>query len=110
MDIKGRYYSFVKSIVWHRFLSKIGAVSIVNVRRALIAAEFGIPKKRYPEASAAGARFMQRNSDKRRRDPRSIDIAAIIALLALVIAASAVLSEASKESTSPTAIGTTVWW
>jgi len=64
----------------------------------------------YPEASAAGARIMQRNSDKRRRDPRSIDMAAIIALLALVIAASAVLSEASKESTSPTAIGTTVRW
>ena len=41
---------------------------------------------------------MQRNSDKRGRDPRSIDMAAIIALLALVIAASAVLSEASKES------------
>ena len=53
---------------------------------------------------------MQRNSDKRRRDPRSIDMAAIIALLALVIAASAVLSETSKESASPTAIGTTVRW
>jgi hypothetical protein len=67
-------------------------------------------EERYPEASAAGARFMQRNSDKRGRDPRSIDMAAIIALLALVIAASAVLSEASKESASPTAIGTTVRW
>jgi len=53
---------------------------------------------------------MQRNSDKRRRDPRSIDIAAIIASSALVIAASVVLSEAWKESTSPTAIGTTVRW
>jgi hypothetical protein len=53
---------------------------------------------------------MQRNSDKRRRDPRSIDMATIIALLALVVAASAVLSEASKKSTSPTAIGTTVRW
>ena len=53
---------------------------------------------------------MQRNSDKRRRDPRSIDMAAMIALLALVIAASAVLSEASKESASATAIGTTVRW
>lgn len=53
---------------------------------------------------------MQRSSDKRRRDPRSIDTAAIIALLALVIAAYAVLSEASRESTSPTAIGTTVRW
>jgi hypothetical protein len=31
-------------------------------------------------------------------------------LLALVIAASAVLSEASKESASPTTIGTTVRW
>jgi hypothetical protein len=53
---------------------------------------------------------MQRNSDKRRRDPRSIDMAAIITLLALVITAFAVLSEASKKSTSPTAIGTTVRW
>jgi hypothetical protein len=67
-------------------------------------------EERYPEASAAGARIMQRNSDKRCRDPRSIDMAAIIALLALVIAASAVLSEASKESRSPTAIDTTVRW
>jgi len=53
---------------------------------------------------------MQRNTDKRCRDPRSIDMAVIIALLALVIAASAVLSEASKESGSPTAIDTTVRW
>jgi len=53
---------------------------------------------------------MQRNVDKRGRDPRSIDLAAIIGLLALVIAASAVLSEASKKSGSPTAIHTTVRW
>jgi hypothetical protein len=53
---------------------------------------------------------MDRNFDKRGRDPRSIDLAAIIALLALVIAASAVLSETWKKSTSPTAIHTTVRW
>jgi hypothetical protein len=106
IDIKRRYYSFVKSILWHRFVSKVGFVLVANVKRATVIGEFGI----YPEASAAGARVMQRNSDKRRRDPRSIDMAAIIALLALVIAASAVLSEASKESTSPTAIDTTVRW
>jgi hypothetical protein len=53
---------------------------------------------------------MKRNFDKRGRDPRSIDLAAIIALLAFVIAASAVLSEASQKSMSPTAIGTTVRW
>ena len=53
---------------------------------------------------------MDRNFDKRDRDPRSIDLTTIIALLALVIAASAVLSEASQKSTSPTAVGTTVRW
>ena len=53
---------------------------------------------------------MERNVDKRGRDPRSIDLAAIIGLLALVIAASAVLSETSKKSASPTAIHTTVRW
>jgi len=53
---------------------------------------------------------MRRSFDKRGRDPRSIDLAAIIALLALVIAASVVLSEAAKESASPTAIHTTVRW
>jgi hypothetical protein len=53
---------------------------------------------------------MVRNFDKRGRDPRSIDLAVIIALLAFVIAVSAVLSEASKKNTSPTAIGTTVRW
>jgi hypothetical protein len=53
---------------------------------------------------------MDRSFDKRRRDLRSIDLAAIVALLALVIAASAVLSEASQKSTSPTAIGMTVRW
>ena len=87
----------------------MGLVLIANVKRA-IADESGIPKNVILKHSAAGARFMQRNSDKRRRDPRSIDMAAIIALLALVIAASAVLSETSKESASPTAIGTTVRW
>jgi hypothetical protein len=51
---------------------------------------------------------MRRNFDKRGRDPRFIDLAAIIGLLALVIAASVVLSEAAKESASPTAIHTTV--
>jgi hypothetical protein len=53
---------------------------------------------------------MEGNFGKRGRDPRSTDLAAIITLLALVIAASAVLGEASKKSTSPTAIGTTVRW
>jgi hypothetical protein len=53
---------------------------------------------------------MDSNFDKRGRDRRSIDAAAIIGLLALVIAASAVLSEAEKLSTSPTAVGTTVRW
>jgi hypothetical protein len=53
---------------------------------------------------------MERHFDKRGRGLRSIDLAAIIALLALVVAASVVLSEASKESRSPKAIGTTVRW
>lgn len=53
---------------------------------------------------------MEKKSGKRGWDPRSIDVAAIIALLALIIAASAVLSETWKEDTSPTAIGTTVRW
>jgi len=53
---------------------------------------------------------MENDSHKRGRDPRSIDVAAVIGLLALVIAAYAVLSEVSKESTSPTTIGTTVRW
>lgn len=53
---------------------------------------------------------MERNVGKRGRDPRSVNLAVIIALLAFVVAASAVLSEASKKSTSPTAIGTTVRW
>jgi hypothetical protein len=53
---------------------------------------------------------MDNKFDKRGQDPRSIDLAAIIALLAFVIAGYAVLSEASKKGTSPTAIGTTVRW
>jgi hypothetical protein len=53
---------------------------------------------------------MRRNFDKRGRDPRSIDLAAIIGLLALVIAASVVVSEVAKEGASPTAIHTTVPW
>lgn len=76
----------------------------------MIAPVFGIVKSVILEASVTGARSMQRNVDKRGRDPRSIDLAAIIGLLALVIAASAVLSEASKKSGSPTAIHTTVRW
>ena len=68
----------------------MGFVLIANVRQAMIAAEFGIPKNVILKHPQQELLVMQRNSDKRRRDPRSIDMAAIIALLALVIAASAV--------------------
>jgi hypothetical protein len=53
---------------------------------------------------------MDRNFGRRGRDPRSVDLAVIVALLALVVAASAVLSDTWEKSTSPTAIHTTVWW
>ena len=53
---------------------------------------------------------MAKNVDRHGRDPRLIGLAAILGLLAFVITASVVLSEATQKSTSPTAIGTTVRW
>lgn len=53
---------------------------------------------------------MDKQFDRHGRNPRPIDVAAIIALLAFGIAAYAVLNETWKKNTSPTAIGTTVQW
>ena len=53
---------------------------------------------------------MQRNINNSGHDPRSVDLAVIITLLALVLAICAVVTESSKENISPTTIGTTVRW
>ena len=55
-------------------------------------------------------RFMEKNSTKRGRQQSAVDLVAVVALLAFVVAASAALSEAWKEDMSPTAIGTSVRW
>jgi hypothetical protein len=56
-DIKRRYYSFVKSILWHRFLSEMGPVLIANVKqgRAVVsAAVFKGPKRCQRGVGVAG--------------------------------------------------------
>ena len=53
---------------------------------------------------------MQKKFGKRYRRQSLMDVVAVVALLAFVVAASAALSEAWKEDTSPTAIGTSVRW
>ena len=55
-------------------------------------------------------RSVEKNSSKRHRQQAAVDLVAVVALLAFVVAASAALSEAWKEDTSPTAIGTSVRW
>jgi hypothetical protein len=62
IDIKRRYYSFVKSNLWHRFLWKMGFVLIANVKRATAIAEFGIPKNvilKHPQQERGSCREIQ---------------------------------------------------
>jgi hypothetical protein len=56
------------------------------------------------------ARLRDKHSGKRRRRQTAVDLVAVVALLAFVVAASAALTEAWNEDTSPTAVGTSVRW
>jgi hypothetical protein len=53
---------------------------------------------------------MRKNIHHGGHDPRSLDLAVIITLLAIVVATCAVVTEASKATIEPTAITRTVAW
>jgi hypothetical protein len=61
-------------------------------------------------ASLLGCGSMRKNINNSKHDPRSIDLAVIITLLAFVLAICAVVTESSKGNISATTIGTTVRW
>jgi hypothetical protein len=53
---------------------------------------------------------MRKNIHHGGHDPRSLDLAVIITLLALVVATCAIVTEVSKATIWPTTIGKTLLW
>jgi hypothetical protein len=69
-----------------------------------------IPRMTHTGRFIAESGSMRKNIHHGGHDPRSLDLAVIITLLALVVATCAVVTEVSKATIWPTTIGKTVLW